>query len=281
MSFEIRHVLLPTDFSETADKALPYALAIAEKTGAKLTLMHSIEEPYNFAPMIEEFAERTKTEVHKKLEDLILTIQKDEQYTDIEIGSKISFGRTVLSILEDADELEADVIVMGTTGASGINKILFGSQTSEVILNAEIPVLAVPAESEFDGLPHITFLTDYRDGDLKALEQVAQLGAYFKADITTLHVEKELNLKAELTHRGFKDIVSNQVNYEPLKFELVIQDELIAGINEFLALERSSLLTMVKYEKPFFQKLVTKSHSKEMGFYSTLPLLIVPGKNPY
>lgn len=281
MSLGIRHILLPTDFSETADKALPYALAIAEKTGAKLTLMHSIEEPYNFAPMIEEFVDRAKTEVHNKLEDLIVTIQEDEQYSEIEIETKISYGRTVLSILEDADELEADLIVMGTTGASGIKKMLFGSQTSEVILNAEIPVLAVPAENEFDGLPHITFLTEYNDGDLDALREVAELAAHFKADITTLHVEKELNLKAELKHRGFKDIVSNQVNYEPLKFELVVQDELIAGINEFLALEPSSLLTMVKYKKPFFQKLVTKSHSKEMGFYSKLPLLVLPGESPY
>lgn len=281
MSLEIRHILLPTDFSETAGKALPYALAIAEKTGAKLTLMHSIEEPYNFAPMIEEFLERTKTEVRKKLRELKQTIQENEQYPDIEIGTKISFGRTVLSILEDAEELDADMIVMGTTGASGLNRVLFGSQTSEVILNAKIPVLAIPAESEFDGLPHITFLTDYNDGDLNALEDVARLAAHFKADITTLHVENKLNLKTELTHRGFKDIASNKVQYEPLTFELVVQDELMAGINEFLALERSSLLALVKYKKPFFQKLVTKSHSEELGFYSKLPLLVVPGKNPY
>ncbi len=66
MSLQISNILFPTDFSETASKAMPYAIAIAKQTGAKLTLMHSIEEPYNFAPLIEEFTERAKEEVRKK-----------------------------------------------------------------------------------------------------------------------------------------------------------------------------------------------------------------------
>lgn len=274
MDLNINRILFPTDFSETSKKALPYALEIAKRTKAKLSLVHTIEEPYDFSPLLEEYIRQVRRKVETLFHDLLDEIQEDKAYKDLEIETRILNGRVAFALKEEADALEADLIVMGTTGASGLSKVLFGSKTTEVILQSDIPILAVPQNSRYKGLDHITFLTDYNEGDLNALEQTSELGKLFNSELSVLHIEPEKDLKTEAMFRGFREIASEKIKHEPMNFELMIQYSFIAGIADFLETQQTSLLTMVKYEKTFFSNLLSKNHSKELGFYTKVPLLI-------
>ncbi len=280
MDLNINRILFPTDFSETSKKALPYALEIAKRTKAKLSLVHTIEEPYDFSPLLEEYIRQVRRKVETLFHDLLDEIQEDEAYKDLEIETRILNGRVAFALKEEADALEADLIVMGTTGASGLSKVLFGSKTTEVILQSDIPILAVPQNSRYKGLDHITFLTDYNEGDLKALEKTSELGKLFNSELSVLHIEPVKDLKTEAMFRGFRELALDKIKHEPMNFELMIQYSFIAGIADFLETEQTSLLTMVKYEKPFFSNLLSKNHSKELGFYTKVPLLIWIGNEP-
>lgn len=277
MALQISRILLPTDFSETSKRALPFALEIARRNKASLTIVHTIEEPYNFAPMLEEYKQQVSRRVETLLYKQLDEIAEDGRYSDLEINTRILNGRVAFAVLEEAEEMKTDLIVMGTTGASGLKKILFGSKTMEIILRSKIPVLAVPENSKYTGFNHITFLTDYNDGDVKALEKITDLGKLFNSDISVVHIEMERNLKTEIMHRGFEQIVSKQVPYKSMQFELVIEYSFFAGVAEFLENHSASMLTMVRYRKPFFTKLLNKDHSKELGFYTEVPLLILIG----
>lgn len=278
MALSINRILFPTDFSETSRKALHYALELARRTKATLHLMHSVEEPYNFAPLLEDYLQQVHRRVQTLFEEMLDDIDTEKTYKDLEIKTRILNGRVAFSILEEADELNADLIVMGTTGASGISKILFGTKTTEVILQSKVPILAVPANSKYKGLDHITFLTDYNDGDLNTLEQTAELGKLFNSDLSVLHIDSERSLKSEAMFRGFEEIASKQVSYPSMKFELMIQHSFIAGVADFLETQPTDLITMVRYKKPFFTNLLNRNHSRELGFYSKVPLLIWIGE---
>jgi len=274
MALEINRILFPTDFSETSKKALPYALEIAKRSKAKLSLVHTIEEPYDFAPLLDEYMRQVRRKVETLFHELKDEIREDETYKNLEIETRILMGRVAFAVKEEADEWNADLIVMGTTGASGLSKVLFGSKTTEIILQSRIPVLAIPQNSRYKGLDHITFLTDYNEGDLDALEKTAKLGKAFNSELSVLHIEVEQDLKSEAMFRGFQELAKEKIKYETMKFELMIQHSFIAGIADFLETQQTSLLTMVKYDKPFFSNLLSKSHSKELGFYTKVPLLI-------
>lgn len=278
MSMQISHILLPTDFSEISDKALPFALEFARRTKASITMMHSIEEPYDFAPMLDDIRKQVNRKVKTLFGDKLEEIAKRSEYRDLEIETSIQNGRVSLAILEEAKLSKTDLIIMGTTGASGLQKVLFGSNASEVILQSKVPVLVVPKSSAYNELEHITFLTDYNDGDLRALQQTADLAGLFNSKITVLHIANKRNLKTETMHRGFREMASKQVNYKSLDFELVIQGHFIDGVADFLETHSTSLITMVRYKKPFFTKLLSRDHSKELGFYSKIPLLVLMGE---
>lgn len=278
MSLQISHILLPTDFSEISDKALPFALELAKRNKASITMMHTIEEPYDFAPMLEDIRKQVNRKVKTLFKDKLEEIAKRSEYSELDIDTSIQNGRVSLAILEEAKLSKADLIVMGTTGATGLQKVLFGSNASEIILQSKVPVLVVPKNSGYNGLEHITFLTDYNDGDLKALQETADIAGLFNSKITVLHIAKERNLKTETMHRGFIDMATKQLNYKDMDFELVIQNNFIAGVADFLETKTTSLITMVRYKKPFFSKLLSRNHSKELGFYSKLPLLVLMGE---
>ena len=278
MSLHLNQLLFPTDFSENSKKVLPFALELARRSKAKLTLVHSIEEPYDFAPMIEELRQSISRKVQSLFEELLDEIAEDSRYSDLKIETRILNGRIATAILDEAREIDADIIIMGTAGASGLKKVLFGSHTTEVIMHSPIPVLAVPEESHFNGLEHITFLTDYGNEDVKALGETATLGKLFNADISVVHIEKEHDLKAEIMFRGFKELVSKQIPYSSMDFELIIQDTFDAGVGEFIKSNNTSLLTLVRYKKPFFSSLFNKQHSREFGFYTNVPLLVLIGE---
>jgi nucleotide-binding universal stress UspA family protein len=241
-------------------------------------MVHTVEEPYEFAPMLEEFKKNVSRKIEKLLQDQQEKILNDSRYEDLEIDTRILYGRVATAILDEAVEVEADLIVMGTTGASGLQRVLFGSKTTEVILQSKAPVLAVPESTEFNDIEHITFLTDYSDGDLKALEDTADLAELFSAEITVLHIAEDHNLQEEIMHRGFREIASSQIKHDSINFELMDSESFEAGVSEFLDLKPTSLLTMVRYRKPFFSNLFSKDHSKELGFYTRVPLLVLIGK---
>ncbi|MDX1586626.1 MAG: universal stress protein, partial [Balneolaceae bacterium] len=250
MSLQISHILFPTDFSAISEKALPFALELAKRYKASLTMMHTIEEPYDFAPMLEDIKKQVNRKVNSLFDEKLEEISKKKEYRDLNIKTSIQNGRISLAIMDEAKLSEADLIVMGTTGASGLQKVLFGSNASEIILKSKVPVLVVPKNSGYSGLEHITFLTDYNDGDLKALEQTAELAELFDSHITVLHVARDRNLKTEIMHRGFKEIAAKQIDYEDIDYELIIQNSFIAGVADFLETRASSLITMVRYKKP-------------------------------
>ncbi len=278
MSLQISHILFPTDFSDTSEKALPFALELARRNKASISMVHTIEEPYDFAPMLEDVKKQVNRKVETLFNDKLEEIAENSDYKELDIDTRIQNGRVSLAILEETKQSKADLVVMGTTGASGLEKVLFGSNASEIILQSKVPVLAVPENSGYNGLDHITFLTDYNDGDLKALQQTAELAKLFNSKITVLHIAGERNLKTEIMHRGFKEIASKQVTYKDIDYELVIQNTFIAGVADFLETHPSSLVTMVRYRKPFFTKFLNKDHSKELGFYSKIPLLVLMGE---
>lgn len=279
MDLKVKRILFPTDFSETAKRALPYALEIAKRTKATLCIAHTIEEAYNFAPLLEEYKRQVGRKVETLFQELQDEIREDEAYKDLKIETRILNGRTAFALKEEADEWKADLIVMGTTGASGLSRVLFGSKTTEVILNSDIPILAVPKNSKYKGLDHITFLTDYNEGDVEALKKTTGLGSLFHSEITVLHIEAERNLQAEAMFHGFRQIAKQQAEYPDLDFELMIQYSFIAGIADYLETQQTSLIAMVRYDKPFFSNLLSKNHSKELGFYTKVPLLIWIGED--
>lgn len=277
MDTMINNILFPTDFSLNTRQALPFALNIAKKTGATIHILHSIEEPYDFAPLAQEIKEGVTNKVKRLFAELLQEINEDEIYSDIPIKTHIQTGRAINTILEAGQSFESDLIVMGTKGRTGLEKILFGSTTAEVIQESKIPVLAIPKNAPVTGFDQILFTTDYHDGDLEALQYTVELAKLFKSRIKVFHTALESTLKTKCMFYGFKELVKESISYENIDFEEEKSITFFEGVANQIERHNISLVVMIHYNKPF-SLIGQKKQSKDMSYYIQAPLLVLPGQ---
>ena len=150
MAPTVKRILVPTDFSETADKALVYAKDLATRIGASLHLVHVFKDPYAVAaytpevytPVPAEVRERAMEEVRERLLER-LDADEEQQFR----GSRgIVRGLVAPQIVDYAATQDIDLIVIGTHGRRGVAHLLLGSVAEHVVRTAACPVLTVRAE---------------------------------------------------------------------------------------------------------------------------------------
>jgi nucleotide-binding universal stress UspA family protein len=147
MAPTVNRILVPTDFSETADQALEYAKDLATKIGASLHLVHVFRDPYAvaacapevYATVPVEMREHALEEVRERLLER-LDANEEQRFR----GSRgIVRGLIAPQIVDYAASQDIDLIVIGTHGRRGVAHLLLGSVAEHVVRTAACPVLTV------------------------------------------------------------------------------------------------------------------------------------------
>lgn len=146
---ELRTILVPVDFTETSDRALDYAVALAAKFNAKVFVMHAYEIPiYGFPDgafvATGDVAARLATAAESALDSLV----RSRADTGIPIVSALRTGVPWEEANAYAAEIDADLIVIGTHGRRGLARALLGSVSEHVIRTTPRPVLVIHGPRE-------------------------------------------------------------------------------------------------------------------------------------
>ncbi len=140
-------ILSPVDFSETSTHALETAIELANNLGAKLHLLHVYQIP---AFAISEADLATPVDVsiqedyEKRLEQQLDDLARKYSNKGVEIDTTLTEGIPYIEIVETADEINADMIILGTHGRTGLAHMLLGSVAERVVRSSKVPVLSVP-----------------------------------------------------------------------------------------------------------------------------------------
>ncbi|MBN2732658.1 MAG: universal stress protein, partial [Balneolaceae bacterium] len=170
--------------------------------------------------------------------------------------------------------LNAKLIIVGTKGESSLKRILYGNVTSNVILESDIPVFTVPANSKKPYLDRFIFATDFRDGDLDSLQRTVDFARPFNAEIHVLHIEESNGIDSEIKFRGFCDLVQEKIDYENLMFKNIKSERFSKGISEYLKDHPVSLLIITRYKKAFLKTLLWANTTQELTYHTTVPMLV-------
>lgn len=141
---DFRRILVPTDFTDTSEKALDWAFAVAERLGSAITVIHSYEIPiFGFpdgafvatADIATRMAEASRT----GLENVVARRKGSKTQVDGVLREGVAWEE----INKLADEIDADLIVIGTHGRKGLARALLGSVAENVVRTATRPVLTI------------------------------------------------------------------------------------------------------------------------------------------
>ena len=156
---EIRRILVPMDFSECSRRGLRYAVAMAERFGSEIVLVHAIEAPLNLPPQTlvrldpEGPAMPIMDYVREAADRRLNAMLAELSLASIPAQGVISVGDVRDVVLENAKTHNVDMIVMGTHGRKGLRHLLIGSVAEDIVRRSEVPVLTTRMHGEHPSVP--------------------------------------------------------------------------------------------------------------------------------
>ncbi len=142
-----RHILVATDFSAASAPAIERAIFLAKESGALLTIAHAYQPPslildgYVPPPTYEKWDHSLEEEARKKLEHLV----EDARSVGVGATPLLLTGTPYEEITEAAEDLDCDLVIMGTHGRTGVSRFFLGSVASRVVSTAPCPVMTIHA----------------------------------------------------------------------------------------------------------------------------------------
>lgn len=194
---DIRRILCPVDFSDYSRRGLDHAIAIARWYKSTVTVLHVFSPapvaaygpgPVAFAPIVLTAADRDQL-----LADTKAFIEA-ETAPGVAIEAVLREGNTAAEIVDQATTMSADLLVIGTHGRSGFERLLLGSVAEKVLRKARCPVLTVPCRLP-DAVPsgpvlfkRILCAVDFSDSSMNALKYALSLAQEADGSLTIVHV---------------------------------------------------------------------------------------------
>jgi nucleotide-binding universal stress UspA family protein len=284
----MKTILLLTDFSENADHAAKSAVMLCSKLHANLMLYNNLvalpvtSSYYNEGPWaLDNWADHDNernTKLQKAVDSLKPVLRQ------LETGAykpKISYDYGTGTLGENVKELlsdnEIELIVMGASHDSTLDRILNGSDTSSVIDHTNRPVIIVPPLSALDKLKKITFATDFNEADVDAIKYLSKLGQTFRYELDIIHVDP-LDKKGFLQdekEESFKTGVE-ALKYPTINYEAIKGKDIVKRLTRSCEETHSDLLTVVYYHHSFFIRMLHQSIAKKVLSYQKTPLMIIP-----
>ena len=274
------NILVPTDFSDAAKKALEYAVFVAKKTKAKLVILHIYHIPVisairSYAPSPEKVREdaRLAEEKLNNLENEMMGLN------EINYSTKSLPMYWLTEIPDIIQDQHADLIIMGTNGASGLKKVILGSNTAKVIDISVCPVLAVPVNAKCTKIENIGFAIDREFVEhLTTFDFLVWFVKQFNALVDIFHVNgpdqdidhgpHQININRL---REYLDTIEHSYNE-------IADKDVEAGIQQYVQEKNIDLLALMHRSRGLFERLFKKSISETLSYHASTPLLVISEK---
>ncbi|MBL7892002.1 MAG: universal stress protein [Bacteroidia bacterium] len=270
----MKTILAPTDFSDIANNAVEYAVALAAKTNTRIILFHCFHVPViaGDAPVVTIPFDELEKDSLETLNLKKAELEKKYPSVKIEVVSKVGFAAEEIN--EYSQTNPVDLIVMGISGSGKIDQLL-GSTATSVSQKSKTPVLIIPGSAKFAELANVIVAFDFKEiDDTNSINIIIELAKQFKSRVTALNVRQEhqkLSLESSLSAKQANTLLA-EVPHRMVNF---VDSDTIHGIDHYLKGHDVDLLVMIKRKHGFFGQLFNSSNTRKMAFHTHIPLLIL------
>jgi len=264
----MKNILVPTDFSDNAKDALRYALNFVGE-GGQLHVVSVLSMPPSTSGTTGSLAVRMKEKAQEDMQNLVESMQHE----GVVFNPIIREGSTVNTILSMGEEFEADLIIMGTKGSTGLESIFMGSVASSVVEKSKIPVISVPKGSEFNGLKRVLYATDLKQSGSEALRNLLAITGPFSPRVDILHIYPEGQEAPVEALEALEKEITSELENNNIRFHAHPHNSIADGLVAFMDASETELLAMVTRKRNLIQKLFDRSLTKRLAMSSKVPLI--------
>lgn len=269
----MKRLLVPTDFSEQAENALKIAVQIAKTHGSEIFVIHSMEMPLHLATASDtgnlpgslffmKLAEKRFGELREKdyLDDIILNeaVGRNEIYEDIE---------------EACSKNKIDLIIMGSTGASGFKEMFVGSNTEKVVRTSKTPVLVIKNNHPKFEVNDFVYASDFSKTGQGAFKKAKKFAKKIGAKIHLLLVNTPDNFKTSVEGYALMENFVKGMAIESYTLNIYNDTSVEKGILNFTSHINAQLVGMGTHGKKGISHFFNGSISEDLVNHANMPII--------
>ena len=279
----MKKILVPTDFSACAEKAITFAVQSAKILPAEIVLLHALDIQgslyTDYMGVTKEYNQALQNQFFHKLNSIKDIIKNTE---GVKVEAIVSKNSLKNAIAEVTDANDIDLIIMGTLGASGIKKVFFGSNASSVIGSSKVPVMVIPPDYEWKKPESFLFTTHHFEKDTAILDFIFEISNLYMARVNAAVFSNEEKDTAETLLQHTNQIPEYEKfirkNYEEPMFttQHIFGKNFIESLQNYITENDVDILTMVLHKRDFLQRIFNPGITRKMSYQTKIPLLAIP-----
>lgn len=294
---QLRHILSPVDFSEATPSGVGIAVALAQRFGARITLLHSLpalQMPFRVPVDADDLYDQWDREAQERLDALVQDIRSD----GVAVQTRLARGSAAHQIADEAEELDVDLVVLPTHSRVGFDRLLYGSVSERVVRVSTCPVLTVPPDRDSRSFEpgRVLIATDFSRSADAALEVAVDVASSFAAELVLAHVFTFEHVSDEGTEWWrptlTKDQVEEAIAAATSRLQALAERAHRSGVETSVDIsqganpaaeivriaeeEKVDLVVAGKHGAGFFKHLLLGSTAEKLVRSCPVPLLITP-----
>ena len=273
----MKKIIVPIDFSEHSEYALEVAAILAKRNNSKIIALHMLEIS-NSMLTNNDNEQQAKAIYFLKLAEQKFSVFLDKSYLKgVEVLPIVKHFKVFSEVDEVAKEHNADLVVMGSHGSSGLSEIFVGSNTEKVVRHSEIPVLVVKRKPESLEYKNVVFASDFSDEAVKPYINASNLLASFGSDIHLLYVNvpgERFKTSAEMEQTMTDFLQKADGNLNRMNAVNYISDVTVEkGVLNFAKKIDADLIVIPTHGRSGLAHFIEGSISEDLANHANIPVM--------
>lgn len=278
-------VIIPTDFSPNAGRAIDYGVQLAKTGKASVTVINACDQLSSMGleagVPLSDYNQRVADDAFASLEMVKKSIEETE---NVQVNTELFSGTVVDTVVTAAKDMEANLIIMGTMGINSIKDSLFGTNTSAVMASCKVPVLAIPLEYEWSRPKNFLLAINNFDEAGEVLQPLFEMARLFSATVHLVVFTDEEEATADDFLADDKAVKEAEEKLKKLFPDIVVKAEHLSGrhfeetLQKYTESSGTDLLAMTTHKRSLIGNIFNRSITRKMSYHTTVPLLAIPVK---
>jgi nucleotide-binding universal stress UspA family protein len=277
--------LVPIDFSETSVHAAEFTALLTNQTDVKdVYLLHSyhvsvyesvLPTPDMLIPSDEEIEEQV-VERTRKLENLRARIHKQIR-EGVTVHIRISRSPLVRAIIETINQVDADIVILGSNGSNDKHSSHIGSNAVNISKLSPVPVIVVPPLCHYEQIKRVVMACDFNKvKDSVPLEPLKRLLQRHDVELEVVNIDKEAKNRSANPEQLAEEtaLYSMLKEYHP-RYYYNNENDILNGILSFAKGHHAQMVIALPHKYSFFQSLLRSNVSQQLTVHCAVPVLLL------
>jgi nucleotide-binding universal stress UspA family protein len=261
----MKTIVVPTDFSAPAENAMIYAGQLAKNIGAAVLLLHVYQIPIgmNDMPVLMVPADELKGNAEAGLTRARELLQKN--YDALEVQTESRLGDVVEELKDVCEKENPFAIVVGKHGATGMERVLFGSTSLSIIRHTIYPVIVVPGYSSAEPIKNTAMAIDASMENFP-VQKIRTIVAELQTQLHLIHVSQGKVASPD---------TSKLCTELKARCQTIYDHEFVHGIETYVKENRIDLLIILPHKHNLIERLFFRTHTKELLDKISIPIMCI------